>query len=262
MIEQNAAELNAVEFNAIEFNTVTKRYGKTLGIDGLSLAVSDPGIYCLLGRNGAGKTTLFKLLAGHISATSGTVSAGGKTVGPMTMPEEVHFVESTAPHFNVRLETLFDYARRINRMDFFISAGLTYLCAAATVTVISLAMELFLGGPGQENIDWLFSLFEVFGFKRNGPGTAFLRMTAFLLLFCCVLHTLTLVQGRWYGWVIDGLLIAIISVFTPIAPLRAALGWFFTMIIFHDSALVQILSCIVLSAAVYAASLIPIKNKI
>jgi hypothetical protein len=33
------------------------------------------------------------------------------------------------------------------------------------------------------------------------------------------------------------------------------------MILFHNSAIVQILSCLVLGAAVYALSLIPIKSK-
>jgi ABC-2 type transport system ATP-binding protein len=104
-----------IEINTVEFNAVTKRYGKTLGIDGLSLTVPEPGIYCLLGRNGAGKTTLMKLLAGYIPATSGTVSVGGKTVGALAMPENVHFVESTAPQFNVRMETLFGYAQAVNQ---------------------------------------------------------------------------------------------------------------------------------------------------
>jgi hypothetical protein len=147
------------------------------------------------------------------------------------------------------------------RMDFFKSSAFTYLYAAAAVTAASLALELIFGGMARTNADWLLSLFEVFGFMRNGPAAAYFQMAAFLLLFCCVLHTLTLVQGRWYGWALDAAIIAVISVFTPIAPLRTALGWFFTMIIFHDSALVQILSCLVLGAVVYAASLIPLTSK-
>jgi ABC-2 type transport system ATP-binding protein len=98
----------------IEFRDVTKRYGKTLGLDAFSLLVSEPGIHCILGRNGAGKTTLMKLLAGHIGATSGEVVVDGKTVGPLAMPDSVHFVESAAPQFNVQLETLFGYAQSVN----------------------------------------------------------------------------------------------------------------------------------------------------
>jgi len=98
----------------IELKGVTKDYGKTVGIDDLSLAVDRPGIYCLLGRNGAGKTTFLKLIAGHIAATHGTVTVGGKNAGMLAMPEDVHFVESGAAQFNVRLSELFRYASGIN----------------------------------------------------------------------------------------------------------------------------------------------------
>ncbi|MDR1540929.1 MAG: ATP-binding cassette domain-containing protein [Clostridiales bacterium] len=56
----------------IELQHVTKSYGKTEALLDFSFSVTEPGIYCLLGRNGAGKTTLMKLLAGHIPATEAT----------------------------------------------------------------------------------------------------------------------------------------------------------------------------------------------
>jgi ABC-2 type transport system ATP-binding protein len=48
----------------IEFQNVTKLYGKTVGLDDFSLSVSEPSVYCLLGRNGAGETTLMKAVGG------------------------------------------------------------------------------------------------------------------------------------------------------------------------------------------------------
>ena len=98
----------------IAFRNVTKRYGKTVALDNFSLTVGEPGIYCLLGRNGAGKTTLMKLVAGYIAATGGEVSVNGTSVGMLNMPDAVHFVESGAAQFNVRLTTLFHYAADIN----------------------------------------------------------------------------------------------------------------------------------------------------
>jgi ABC-2 type transport system ATP-binding protein len=98
----------------IKLRDVTKDYGKTVGIDNLSIAVESPGIYCLLGRNGAGKTTLMKLMAGHIAATSGTVEVCTHAVGVLAMPDDVHFVESGATQFNVKLSELFRYAHDIN----------------------------------------------------------------------------------------------------------------------------------------------------
>jgi hypothetical protein len=142
------------------------------------------------------------------------------------------------------------------RMDFFKSGIVVYGIACAAVSLVSLILYYAF-----DRAICLFSLYDVFGFMRHGPVVAFFQMTAFLSLFCVILHTLTLSQGRWYGFAADVLIVAIISVFTPIAPLRAALGWFFTMIIFHDAALAQILSCVVLGAVVYCGSLIPIKTR-
>jgi hypothetical protein len=107
----------------------------------------------------------------------------------------------------------------------------------------------------------MFYVGEVFGFMARGPVIAFLQMFAFLLMFCCVLHTMTLIQGYWYGWVVDVLIVTIISVFTPIAPLRKWLVRFFNLIIFGSNVTVQILSCLVLGTVVYCASIIPIKSK-
>jgi hypothetical protein len=149
------------------------------------------------------------------------------------------------------------------RMDFFKSAVITYASAAVFAGAASLIThftidKLFLSTVGAKG---LLNLFDVFGFMQRGAVVAFIQMTVFLTLVACAAHTLTLIQGRWYGWLTDALIIAIISVFTPIAPLRASLVWFFNMIIFHDYAIVQILSAIVVGAIIYAASLIPIRSK-
>jgi hypothetical protein len=149
------------------------------------------------------------------------------------------------------------------RLDFFKGCLLTYAIVAFFTALACLVLWLAVDPIvlSHTSEPSLYNLFEVFGFAENGAAAAFVRMFAFMLFVCCVAHTLTLAQGRWYGWLADALLIAIISVFTPIAPLRAALVWFFNMIIFHDIAAVQILSCLVLGALVYFAGLVPIKTK-
>lgn len=149
------------------------------------------------------------------------------------------------------------------RMDFFKSGIITYAGVAVFASLLSMltyfTTDRLMLAHGR--IAGIIDLYNVFGFMSRGPVVAFLQMTSFLLLVAVVAHTLTLIQGHWYGWVTDVLIIAIISVFTPIAPLRAALIWFFNMIIFHELALVQILCCLLLSALIYCASLIPIRSK-
>jgi ABC-type cobalamin/Fe3+-siderophores transport system ATPase subunit len=94
----------------IDFNCVTKRYGSTTAVDGLSMNVSDNGIYCLLGKNGAGKTTLMKLLAGHINAGSGSIVVDGKKISTGSQPECVNFMQSNSEQFNIRVSELIESA--------------------------------------------------------------------------------------------------------------------------------------------------------
>jgi ABC-2 type transport system ATP-binding protein len=51
---------------------ITKRYGTTLALDGLSLELHPGEVVALLGPNGAGKSTAVKILLGLIAPTSGT----------------------------------------------------------------------------------------------------------------------------------------------------------------------------------------------
>lgn len=60
---------------------VTKRYGKVIALDDVSLRVEPGTIHCLLGPNGSGKTTLFHVVLGLTRPTSGTVDRGDATIG-------------------------------------------------------------------------------------------------------------------------------------------------------------------------------------
>jgi len=59
---------------------VTKSYGGVLAVDAVTLAVPRTGLFGLCGFNGAGKSTLFNLLAGSVSADSGSVRIDGRDV--------------------------------------------------------------------------------------------------------------------------------------------------------------------------------------
>jgi len=96
------------------------------------------------------------------------------------------------------------------------------------------------------------NLVEVFRWVDNGAVIAFFRQFAFLFLLATFVHTLTAIQDKWYGWAVDVAIIAIISVFIPIAVLRSALVWFFNLIIFHQNAFLQIGACLAIGIAIYA----------
>jgi ABC-2 type transport system ATP-binding protein len=56
---------------------LTKRYGKFTAVDGIDLVVPSGELFGFLGPNGAGKTTTFRMIAGILRPTSGTVEIDG-----------------------------------------------------------------------------------------------------------------------------------------------------------------------------------------
>ena len=60
---------------------LTKRYGRTTALDGLSFAVPEGSVCGFLGPNGAGKTTTLRILFGLARPTSGRAHADGRIGG-------------------------------------------------------------------------------------------------------------------------------------------------------------------------------------
>ena len=64
----------------LELDHVTKRFGRVVIAEDLSLAVGAGDTVGIVGPNGAGKTSLFGLIAGDLSPDAGQVRFGGKTI--------------------------------------------------------------------------------------------------------------------------------------------------------------------------------------
>jgi branched-chain amino acid transport system ATP-binding protein len=62
---------------------VSRRFGGLLAVDGVTLSVGRGERLAVIGPNGAGKTTLFRLIAGEMRPTAGTVSLFGRDVTRM-----------------------------------------------------------------------------------------------------------------------------------------------------------------------------------
>ncbi len=80
----------------VRIENVTKRFGKLLAVNNVSLRVHDKEYFALLGPSGCGKTTLLRLIAGLIEPDEGQIYIGDKLVNDVP-PEDrdVGFVFQT-----------------------------------------------------------------------------------------------------------------------------------------------------------------------
>jgi len=70
----------------IEARGLTKRYGSTLAVDGLSFEVRPGRVTGFLGPNGAGKSTTLRLIMGLDAPTAGSVTVDGRRYGEHHRP--------------------------------------------------------------------------------------------------------------------------------------------------------------------------------
>jgi ABC-2 type transport system ATP-binding protein len=68
----------------LELNNLSKHYGRTQALRGLTLAVEAGSVYGLLGPNGSGKTTTLGLALGVLNATGGSVSWFGQPISSVS----------------------------------------------------------------------------------------------------------------------------------------------------------------------------------
>jgi simple sugar transport system ATP-binding protein len=67
--------------NAIlQLTDIAKHYGMVIALAGVSIAVNEGEVHCLLGDNGAGKSTLIKIMSGVVQPSAGKISLDGEEV--------------------------------------------------------------------------------------------------------------------------------------------------------------------------------------
>lgn len=68
----------------LEIQNLTKRYGGgTIGVDDLTLAIPQEGLFAILGTSGAGKTTLLQCLGRFLEPTAGRILLHEKDIWQM-----------------------------------------------------------------------------------------------------------------------------------------------------------------------------------
>jgi putrescine transport system ATP-binding protein len=89
----------------VRFEAVSKRFGKFVAVDGVSLDIYEGEFFALLGPSGCGKTTLLRMLAGFEQPSSGRILLDGEDivgVPPHRRPVNMMFQSyALFPHLTV-----------------------------------------------------------------------------------------------------------------------------------------------------------------
>ena len=138
--------------NVIEIVDLTKRYGRTTVLDGLSFTVEPGRVTGFLGPNGAGKSTTMKILLDLASADQGRATIGGRryrelpdpagSVGVVIEANAFHPGRSGRNHLLVLADTAGISRRRVDEM---IEAVDLTAAADRRVGAYSLGMRQRLG---------------------------------------------------------------------------------------------------------------------
>ena len=79
-MDDGARAYRALNESPLALNDITRRFGNTVALDSVSLAIHKGRITALLGENGAGKTTLMRIAFGMLQPDSGSISIDGRTI--------------------------------------------------------------------------------------------------------------------------------------------------------------------------------------
>jgi gliding motility-associated transport system ATP-binding protein len=100
----------------IEVDKLTKRYGRTTAVDGISFVVKKGEILGFLGPNGAGKTTTMRILTCYLPPTEGTARVAGHDVfeEPLEVKKRVGYIPETPPLYtDMDVDTFLDFCAKI-----------------------------------------------------------------------------------------------------------------------------------------------------
>ena len=146
-----------------------------------------------------------------------------------------------------------------NKKDYFFGCLISYGLLSFFISLVNTVIHLLIDPV--YSAQTVINMMDVCKWTENGIIVAGLQQMFFLLLVMVFLHVLLSMQTHWYGWLTDVLLVAIICVFTPIAPLRAVLTGFFRIIMFNGNAVLHICVCLLLNTALSLGGLVVLKRK-
>ena len=97
---------------AIELKNITKRFGKVVANNRVSLSVREGEILSILGENGSGKTTLMNMIAGIYFPDEGQIFVRGREV-VIRSPRDAYDLKIGMIHQHFKLVDVFSAAENI-----------------------------------------------------------------------------------------------------------------------------------------------------
>lgn len=100
--KEESIQKGGIHLNVIELNNLTKRYGKSRGIEDVTFQVKQGEIFGFIGPNGAGKSTTIRTLLNLLYPSSGSAKILSKDIVKETkaisqhigyLPSEVHYYD-------------------------------------------------------------------------------------------------------------------------------------------------------------------------
>ncbi len=103
----------------IEIEDLSKRFGKTISLDHVTMALNQGDAVALMGANGAGKTTLIRLILGYYHPSSGRVRIAGcdPIKERIDILKRVSFVPQLPPPIKLSLSELIAYVCKSSGVD-------------------------------------------------------------------------------------------------------------------------------------------------
>ncbi|SDE90814.1 ABC-2 type transport system ATP-binding protein [Fontibacillus panacisegetis] len=97
----------------VELDQVTKRFGRIVAVNNVSLRLPDQGFVGLLGLNGSGKTTLLNLIAGLLRPTEGSIRLDGSRVTRQSGKQIAYVTDDQSLYGFYTIQETIGYAERV-----------------------------------------------------------------------------------------------------------------------------------------------------
>ena len=146
-----------------------------------------------------------------------------------------------------------------SKRDYYAACLIAYSSIAFFISVFNAVVHIVI--DPLYDAESVINMMDVCRWTENGIIVATLQQMFFLLLFMVFLHVLLSMQAYWYGWLTDIILVAIISIFTPLKALRAILSSFFRLVMINGNAILHIAVCLVLTFTISALGIMVLKRK-